>query len=75
MRHGPVPLAAAMAACLALAVYAGWPRPAAMPVARPAAAKAALYDATAVLADPDAMHQMMIRQMPGGSGSAEVVSR
>jgi hypothetical protein len=70
-RRRIMPWAAALAACLVLAIYAGQMQPAPEP-ADPASRRQ--KGATPTLADPEAMRQMMIRQMPGGSEFSEYVS-
>ena len=68
-RRRALPLAAAMAACLVLALYAVRPQQLPAPASQPNKTIAYQNDTTALLADPEAMRQMMIRQMPGGSSN------
>lgn len=76
-RRTALPLAAALAACLALVLFAERPQQETMtarvPVARPVAALG--FDGTAaMLADPDAMRQSAYRNMPGGSAGQDASS-
>lgn len=73
-RHRLVPLAAALAACLVLTLYAtqymnrAVPEAPVIPVSRLSEVRA-----TAELSDPQAMHELQMRQMPGGSEYSEIV--
>jgi hypothetical protein len=75
-RRRLMPLAAALAACLVLALAATQYLNRAVPDAvRPAMAVSRLYEAraTAELSNPQTMHEMQLRQMPGGSEVSEIV--
>jgi hypothetical protein len=75
-RHRLLPLAAALAACLVLTLYATQYLNRAVPeAARPAVSVSRLYEAraTAELANPQTMHELQLRQMPGGSEVSEIV--
>ena len=71
-RRRTLPLAAALAACLVLALYAERSRTVTTPPAKPDMSMAGLYEGRSadLLADPEAMQQMMIRNMPGGSSTS-----
>jgi hypothetical protein len=71
-----LPLAAALAACLVLTLYATqYLNRTAPDMAGPAVAVSRLYEvrATAALSNPQTMHEMQLRQMPGGSEYSEIV--
>jgi hypothetical protein len=67
------PIGALLAACLVLAIFVSWPQP--TPLPKPGLPSAHEAGVTAIVADPEAMHQMMIRQMPGGSAYSEIVHK
>ena len=71
-----LPLAAAMAACLALALYVVPLQPTPPPqMALPDTSTFGLYEGRAGVPPAAAMQQMMIRQMPGGSATAASVQQ
>ncbi len=76
VRRRQIPmLFAAMAACLVLAVYTGLAGRAPMPPPMPRRIDTSTFGldegrAAVILSDPEAMRQAMIRQMPGGSSTA-----
>jgi len=77
MRRAALPWAAAMAACLALLLFAQRPHPVTAPPAmvRPIAAAALpLSETSRILADPGAMEQLMIRNLPGSSAGQDASS-
>jgi hypothetical protein len=77
-RRHLLPLAAALAACLALAVYAVLPhRASPPPVAKLDTSTFGLYEGRmpGTMADPEMTRQMILGQMPGASSTSEIVSR
>lgn len=76
-RRTALPLAAAMAACLALLLFAVRPQPVPMTARAPAARPVVAIppdETSAMLADPDAMQQSMFRNMPGGTAGQDASS-
>jgi len=76
-RRAVLPLAAAMAACLALLLFAQRPQPVTAPakIVQPMAAAAMpLSETSRILADPAAMEQLTIHNMPGGSAGQGISS-
>ena len=75
-RRAVLPLAAAMAACLALLLFAQRPQPVTAPAktVQPMAAAMPLSDTSRILADPGAMEQLTIHNMPGGSAGQGISS-
>ena len=65
LRRHALPLAAALAACLALALYGARPQPVAPPVATRTMMD---YSQTsAILSNPDAMEELRTRNLPGSA--------